>query len=227
MTFMSSDEKIRVLIAEDQELARTGLMLRLRDVDDVEVVGAVANGADAVNQAHTVRPDVILMDIGLPVMDGIAATQAVKSQLPDVRVVMLTSHDTDTEVFASLSAGADGYALKDTTLKQLVLAIKTVSEGSVWLHPEIAKRVLLTYKASWARVSGSADEKRQKFELSDREADVLKLVVDGLGNQEIADRLFVSLETVKTHMTHILQKLSVSDRTQAAVKALKEGIVHL
>lgn len=222
MTNHDSDQSpITVLIVEDQEIARVGLKVILETNPGLKVVGLAQDGQEAVDLALSVKPRVILMDIGLPVLNGIEATKAIKSSNPDLRVIMLTTHDDDRHVFAALSAGADGYCLKETSSQQLVMAIRAVSEGVAWLDPGIASRVLKSI------VSGPKDKEEEKAAsiLSTRELEVLRLVVDGSTNQDIADKLVLSVETVKTHMRHIMEKLAVSDRTQAAVKAMREGLL--
>lgn len=218
-------------MVEDHEITRMGLKLTLEQSEDVEIVGEAGDGKEAVSSALQLQPSVVLMDIGLPMMDGIAATESIKKSLPATRVIMLTSHDNDRDIFAALGAGADGYCLKETSTAQLVLAIKTVADGAAWLDPGIASKVL---RASvMGAVPSSASSKTDSKEirlgktsrLSQREVDVLKLVVEGLSNQAIAERLYLSVETVKTHMRRIMEKLAVSDRTQAAVKAMREGLI--
>lgn len=222
MTNHDSDQSpITVLIVEDQEIARVGLKVILETDPGLKVVGLAQDGNEAVDLALSLKPRVILMDIGLPVMNGIEATKAIKSSNAELRVIMLTTHDDDRHVFAALSAGADGYCLKETSSQQLVMAIRAVSEGVAWLDPGIASRVLKSI------VSGPKDKEEEKAAsiLSSRELEVLRLVVDGSTNQDIADKLVLSVETVKTHMRHIMEKLAVSDRTQAAVKAMREGLL--
>jgi DNA-binding NarL/FixJ family response regulator len=170
------------------------------------------------------------MDIDLPVMDGIEATKQIKEQAPDVRVIMLTSHKRDQTIFAALSAGASGYCLKNISPHQLATVIKMVADGAVWLDPGIANRVLSAYtlpahQQLAAVTKAPVTTQKSTVSLSPRETEVLRLVADGLSNQKIAERLGLGLETVKTHMRHIMEKLAVSDRTEAAVKAMKQGIV--
>ncbi|MCC7531529.1 MAG: response regulator transcription factor, partial [Candidatus Melainabacteria bacterium] len=183
----------------------------------------------AVDSILSLKPDVVLMDIGLPTMDGIEATKKVKELAPDCKVIMLTSHDSDRDVFAALAAGADGYCLKEVSGTQLAMAIRCVADGAAWLDPGVASRVLKACAVGGnvpqSAVSMTKQPTAAQQSLSQRELDVLKLVVDGLSNQEIADKLVVSVETVKTHMRHIMEKMAVSDRTQAAVKAMREGLV--
>ena len=176
------------------------------------------------------------MDIGLPGLDGIEATKQIK-QCIGVKVILLTSHDSQEEVLAGLSCGADAYCLKDISISQLKNAINSVVDGGVWLDPRIAKTLIEVLPNSNVKEITSSNakelvERRKKapaadnpFLLSDREFEVLALLVDGLSNQEIASRLFLSTETVKTHMRHLMEKMKVSDRTQAAVKALREGLI--
>lgn len=216
----SSANNIRILLVEDYQITRTGLRLVIQPMENLEVVGEAADGVSAVSKAMELHPDVILMDLTLPGMNGIEATQAIKEKLPDTKVIMLTSHDRDEDVFAALGAGANGYCLKDIGSEQLAMAIRAVNSGVAWLDRSIAQRVL---KAS---VSSMPVKKPDtECPLSDREVEVLALVVDGLTNQEIANRLFLSADTVKSHMRHIMEKLAVSDRTQAAVKAMRQGFL--
>lgn len=216
----SSKAPIRVLIVEDQELVRVGLKTVLAKTEGLEVAGTASDGRDAVEQARSIAPDVIVMDIGLPFLNGIEASKQIKEARPETKIVMLTSHDDEEHVFAALGAGVEGYCLKESSGGLLTSAILSVSEGAAWLDPGIARMVL-----------ESTREGRQKVNselaglLTKRELEVLKQVVDGRTNQEIADGLFISIETVKTHMRHIMEKLRVTDRTQAAVKAMKEGLI--
>jgi DNA-binding NarL/FixJ family response regulator len=161
------------------------------------------------------------MDIGLPNISGIDAAREIKTKLPETRVIMLTSHERDEDVLAALAAGADGYCLKTIEMEQLATAINSVQSGAVWLDPAVARFVIQNCLGS----APAKSAKQTTFPLSDRELEVLALVVDGLSNQEIAKRLIVSETTVKTHMRHIMEKLAVTDRTQAAVKALRQGLV--
>lgn len=220
--------KIDIFIAEDHEITRVGLRLTLEHVPGFSVVGEAADGKATVKKVAELKPQVVLMDIGLPLMDGIDATTKIKQEVPGTRVIMLTSHDNDRDIFAALGAGADGYCLKEVSGTQLVMAIRAVADGVAWLAPGVASRVLRACAtASPAQGSESSAKSSSSLAspLSQRELEVLKLVVEGLSNQEIADKLILSVETVKTHMRHIMEKLAVSDRTQAAVKAMREGLV--
>ncbi len=215
---------IDILIAEDHEITRVGLRLTLEHIEGFTVVGEASDGKSAVEKVSQLKPHVVLMDIGLPLLDGIDATCKIKETTPSTKVIMLTSHDNDRDIFAALGAGADGYCLKEVSESQLVMAIRAVADGVAWLDPGVASRVL----RACAKVTPHPDEQRMvtiAAPLSQREIDVLRLVVEGLSNQEIADRLVLSVETIKTHMRHIMEKLTVSDRTQAAVKAMREGLI--
>jgi len=215
-------EQISLLLVEDQEITRLGLKLTLEKIPSFKIVGEAEEGDDAVRQALELKPDVILMDIGLAEVDGISAARRIKEAEPNIRILMFTSHESDDDIFAALAAGADGYALKTIPTSQLILAITTIVDGAGWLDPGIAGRVLRACASASSMSSRSGTE---KFSLSPRELEVLSLVVEGRSNQEIADKLVLSLDTVKTHMRHIMEKLSVSDRTQAAVKAMRQGLV--
>lgn len=221
---VNEETPITVLIVEDQEIARVGLKVILESTYKLNVVATAQDGQDAVTKALKLKPNVTLMDIGLPLLNGIEATKRIKSENESLRIIMLTSHDDDCHVFAALSAGADGYCLKEATSQQLVMAIKAVSEGVAWLDPGIASRVLKAITQS-NKERDNGEKTQSAASLSSRELDVLRLVVDGRSNQEIADKLVLSVETVKTHMRHIMEKLAVSDRTQAAVKAMREGLI--
>ena len=232
-------KKMRLMLVEDHELTRIGLKVSLEKNSDIEVIAETANGAESIELAKAKKPDVVVMDIGLVELDGIEATKKIKEENQDIRVIMLTSHESEKEILASLSSGADGYCLKDTPTEQLYTAIKSVAEGNAWLSKQVAEKVLRSYygkditEASSPKKDSPALEVKNKstiqkiitVPLSDRELEVLKLIVNGKSNQEIAESLFVTLATVKTHVRSILNKLSVDDRTQAAVKAMKEGLV--
>lgn len=217
---MDSPSIIKVLIVEDQELVRVGLKTVLSQTRGLEVVGCARDGKDAIEQARQKKPDVVIMDIGLPFVNGIDATKQIKELREETKVVMLTSHDDEKHVFAALSAGAEGYCLKESSGKLLSSAIFSVSEGAAWLDPGIARMVLESTRDGRPKVNSELADV-----LTKRELEVLKNVVDGKTNQEIADGLYISIETVKTHMRHIMEKLRVTDRTQAAVKAMKEGLI--
>lgn len=228
----SKAEPVNVVVVEDHEITRMGLRLTLNQTEGIRIVGEASDGRQGLTVVSQLKPHVVLMDIGLPFVDGIEATVNIKKTLPQTRIIMLTSHDSDSDIFAALGAGADGYCLKETPTAQLALAIRTVADGAAWLDPAIASRVLRASVMAGLPAGNNkpADRDDNKSSagiarLSQREIEVLKLVVEGLSNQQIADRLVVSVETVKTHMRRLMEKLAVSDRTQAAVKALREGIL--
>lgn len=224
----TENQTIDIFIAEDHEITRVGLKLTLEHIPGFRVIGEAEDGKNAVKRVGELKPHVVLMDIGLPLMDGIDATCRIKEENPSTRVIMLTSHDNDRDIFAALGAGADGYCLKEVSGTQLAMAIRAVADGVAWLDPGVASRVLRAC-ASGAPIAPAQGDGAKAVAgnppLSQRELDVLRLVVEGLSNQEIAERLILSVETVKTHMRHIMEKLAVSDRTQAAVKAMREGLV--
>ena len=208
---------LRVLIVEDDPMMQLGLEQSLEDYPQLSIVGQATDGYLGVEAALKLKPDLIIMDIGLPRIDGIAATQQIKAALPDVRVVMLTSHASETDIIAALSSGADAYCIKGSDVNRLVTAISAAQEGATYLDPQIARRVVEHLKPpSVAPNLG---------QLSPRELEVLKLMVEGYSNPEIATALYLSPNTVKTHIRGIMNKLSVDDRVQAAVVALRAGLV--
>jgi len=226
----SIDTKIiRVLIVEDHELASFGLSMALAERANICVVGEAENGLLGVQKAVLEKPDVILMDIGMPVMNGITATQEIKSQLPDIKVIMLTSLSNEAEVLGSLTAGADAYCLKDIKIERLLQVIDMIMEGAIWLDPHIARLVVKSLDTkntpSETLEHTKTPRKRYQTALSEREKEVLNLLVEGKSNKEIALILGVSTHTSKAHVGNIIEKLAVDDRTQAAVKALKEGLL--
>ncbi len=216
-------KSLTVLICEDQEILRTGLKLILKACADIELIAEAVDGEQCVSLARTHLPDVILMDIEMPRMNGIEATKAIKAAQPATRIIIFTTFSRDDDIFGAFAAGADAYCLKTISSDHLVNAVRAVAEGAAWLDPAIADRVLRGGPPPKPQLATSGQQKNP-FSLSEREMTVLKQVVDGCSNAEIAAKMCVSTETVKTHMRHILEKLRVSDRTQAAVKAMKEGI---
>ena len=211
-------DKIRVMIVDDHAVVRQGLRSFLELQDDIEVVGEAADGAEAVAVAKETLPDVILMDLVMPGMDGVAATRAISTAVPSARVLVLTSFSEDEKVFASIKAGAHGYLMKDVLPPELVKAIRTVHRGEAQLHPEIARKLMNEFS--------SPAPVQPKHDLTERELEVLRLIAQGKSNKEIAEELVLSEKTVKTHVSNILQKLHLSDRTQAAVYALKQRLVE-
>jgi DNA-binding NarL/FixJ family response regulator len=221
---------VSVIIVEDHEFTRMGLKLGLDQLPGIKVIGEAEDGEDGVAKAQQLKPDVVLMDIQLPNLDGIEATRQIRANDPDMKVIMLTSHSSDQAIFAALGAGANGYCLKNITAQQLGVVVRMVAEGGAWLDPGIANRVLGAYATAQAQPAAAAKpaaraSKKDSHTLSPRETEVLRLVAEGFSNQRIAEKLGLGLETVKTHMRHIMEKLTVSDRTEAAVKAMKQGLV--
>lgn len=214
--------KISILIVDDDANLRIGLKALLEQSNLVSAVHQASDGLEAVHLDSKHLPTLIFLDVGMPVMDGIEACQQIKKRRPSVKVIMLTSHDDERDIFAALAAGANGYCLKDADFGRLETAINAVVSGDLWIDSAIAQKVLRVLPKSASSVSSS---KPIYGQLSEREEQVLYLIVDGLSNQEIADRLLIAKETVKTHVKHIMDKLAVSDRTQAAVKALRYGLV--
>jgi two-component system, NarL family, response regulator LiaR len=209
---------ITVLIVDDHAVVRQGLRTFLDLQPDIKVVGEAADGTEALAQAQALLPDIILMDLVMPNQDGVSATRAITSAVPSSKVLVLTSFSEDEKVFASIKAGAHGYLMKDVLPPELVKAIRTVYRGEAQLHPEIARKLMNEFSTPVPTAP--------KHDLTERELDVLRLIAQGKSNKEIAEDLILSEKTVKTHVSNILQKLHLSDRTQAAVYALKQKIVE-
>ena len=210
----------RILIVDDQSLVRAGFRLVLESQSDFEVVGEAADGEGAVAAAKRLRPDVVLMDVRMPKMDGLeSARRILDGSRNGCRIVMLTTFDLDEYAYAALRAGACGFLLKDVTPEQLIAAVRLVTAGDALLAPSITRRLIERYAVR--RPSHEFDT------LTEREADVLRLMARGFGNQEIAAKLFVTESTVKTHVNHILDKLGVANRVQAVVAAYESGLITL
>ena len=209
---------IRVLVADDQSMVRAGFRMLLAGEEDIEVVAEASNGREAVDKAARFRPGVILMDIRMPEMDGLKATRRILADDAEARILILTTFDLDEYVYEALRAGASGFVLKDDSPEQLIAAIRTVADGDALLSPTITKRVIQKF----ARTPRPAPPK-ELDELSEREQEVFRLMAQGLSNGEIAQELYISETTVKTHVTHILQKLDLRDRVQAVVLAYQTG----
>lgn len=218
---------IKVLLVEDHTMIRMGTALVLEKADDIQLVAEAEDGFKGVQLAKEFRPDVILMDIGLPVVDGIEATKQIKESGLHSKILIFTSRENDDDVFAALAAGADGYIMKGATPEQLISAITAINEGTAWLDPAIARLVLSNVQRQSKTVSAPTEIKNSKntFGLTERELEVLALIVEGLSNPEIAEKLVITRATAKAHVHSILQKLYVDDRTQAAVTAMREGLV--
>lgn len=206
---------LRILIADDHPIVRAGLVGLLSTQEGFQVVGEASSGLEAVQMADALRPNVVLMDLRMPGMDGTAATRAIRSRFPEVQVLVLTTYDTDTEIVRAIEAGAIGYLLKDVPREELYKAIYASAHGESVLSPPVAARLL-------GRMRAPSDES-----LSTRELEVLSLVAKGLSNKEIARELKISEATVKTHLLHTFGKLGVDDRTAAVTVALERGILRL
>ena len=211
---------IRILLADDQPLFREALRTLISLQQDLEVVGEAGNGAEAVRMARALNPNVVLMDLQMPVLDGVAATRRLQVEQPGCRVIALTTFDDDEYVFDCLRSGAVGYLLKDAPSAELFAAIRAAARGDSFLQPSVTTRVI----AEFARLSEQPNAASALVEpLSDREREILRLISSGSSNREIAERLFITEGTVKNHVTNILGKLNVRDRTQAALKARELG----
>ncbi|XVV15821.1 response regulator [Actinoplanes sp. CA-131856] len=208
----------RVLIVDDQALFREALAVLLGVVDDLEVAGEAGNGDEALAQVARVRPDVVLMDLRMPVLDGIEATRRIRSAHPATQVIALTTFDDDADVFAALRAGAVGYLLKDVSSERLVEAVRAAHRGESVLQPSVAAKVV-------ARFARTPAPPPLADPLSDRETEVLRLLADGRSNREIAAALFLAEGTVKNHVTNVLGKIGARDRTQAALRARDLGLI--
>ena len=218
---------INVLLVEDHELYRMGLSMLLDKAEGITLCAQAADGLDGIKAARELNPDVILMDIGLPNIDGIEATQRIKDFNPDVKILIFTSRDSENDVFEAFRAGADGYIMKGATPEQTISAIKAVNEGIGWIDPNIAKMVFSNLQRPQQQIVSTAEIKKSpnSYGLTERELDVLELMVEGLSNPQIADKLVITRATAKAHVHSILQKLCVTSRTQATVTAMKEGLV--
>ena len=225
---------VRIVLADDQALLRKGFRMILEAEDGVEIVGEAADGSDAVRLAELYRPDVVLMDVRMPVLDGIEATRAITASeaAGATRVLILTTFDLDEYAFSALRAGASGFLLKDVPPAELVSAIRTVARGDAVVSPRVTRRLLEEYADTLPDLAADASGSEGKGEhpaiaqLTEREREVLLAVADGLSNAEIAERLYVSEATVKSHVGRLLAKLGLRDRVQAVVFAFQSGLVH-
>jgi DNA-binding NarL/FixJ family response regulator len=215
--------KIRILLADDHALVRQGTRELLERESDLEVVAEAANGEEAVHLACEHSPDIVLMDIAMPVLNGIDATRQIKAAKPGISVLILTAYDDDQYIFALLEAGAAGYLLKNVSADELIAAIRAVAAGDAVLHPAIARRVVKRI----ALLQDQQAEISAPDQLSAREMEVLRLAAKGLKNQDIADELFLSVRTVQTHLSNIFGKMGASSRTEAVLEALKRSWLTL
>jgi len=246
--------EVSIFIVDDHEIVRTGLKLLLAQWSDLKVVGEASNGQEVLDLADARSADIVLMDVAMPVMDGIEATHRLLSKHKNSKVIMLTSKGDESTILAALSSGASGYCLKDVSPQRLYNGMQCVLKGDLWLDSEIASVIIRSFPKTANKMpeaaaestpqppaenlalpkpkamipaSGKGNLRLQSAEfLSSRELEVLALIVDGLSNQAIADKLVISIDTVKTHIRHIMEKMSVSDRTQAAIKAIRNNLVE-
>ncbi len=220
---------IRVLLVEDHELYRIGLGMVLEKAEGISLVAEASDGLTGIKLAREHTPDVILMDIGLPNMDGIEATARIKEILPETKILILTSRNSEQDILGAFAAGADGYVMKGATPEQTLTAIRAVYDGVGWIDPAIAKIVFSnlgkTTSSQSSQTDVLSDRTKNSYGLTERELDVLELMVDGLSNPQIAEKLVITRATAKAHVHSILQKLCTASRTQATVKAMKEGLV--
>jgi DNA-binding NarL/FixJ family response regulator len=212
---------MKVIICDDQAIVRDGLEMLLKLERDIEVVGVADDGATAVELVEKKKPDLVLMDLKMPVMNGVEAIRQIKAKHPDVKVLVLTTYDDDEWVFDAIQAGASGYLLKDTPRDEVVKAVRGTVTGKVYVDPSVAGKVLRQASSRQTQPATLITSK-----LTDREIEVLRLIARGLSNTDIADRLFLSEGTVRNHVSSILAKLGVADRTQAAVIAIQHGLTE-
>lgn len=215
--------KIRIMLADDHTLFRQGIRTLISAEPDMEVVGEAPNGGDAVDKANEVRPDVVLMDIGMPVLNGLDATQQIRRTYPTTKVLILTQHDNDEYVYRILQAGAAGYVLKRSAGAELVSAIRNVNRGDAFLYPSMSKGLLSDY----LKRAEAGQEKASYDGLTERERQILKMIADGCTNQQIAHLLCLSVKTVQAHRGHLMEKLNMHDRTELVKYAIRKGIIRV
>ena len=213
-------DSIRIVIADDHPVVRQGLATVLGQEEGLEVVGQAANGLEAVDQARKLQPDIILMDLQMPEMDGVEAIQTIRTETSDIGIIILTTYDTDDYIFRGIEAGARGYLLKDSPPEEVIKAIHTVHKGESMIQPRVASRLL-------DRFSQLSHDSVPEEVLSPREVQVLQLIAKSAVNKEIANELFIGESTVKTHIIHIFNKLGVKGRTEAVTEGVKRGIIQL
>jgi DNA-binding NarL/FixJ family response regulator len=214
---------IRVMVADDQGMVRSGFSVLLNAQDDIEVIGEAVNGKEAIERAADLQPDVILMDVRMPVLDGLQATREITAMPDPPKILVLTTFDLDDYVYEALRSGASGFLLKDASADELANAVRLVAAGDALLAPGVTRRLI----AEFARMGAPRSPSRKQLEgLTERESEVLALVARGMSNGEIAGHLVVADQTIKTHVSRILMKLGLRDRTQMVVLAYESGIVH-
>jgi two-component system response regulator NreC len=214
--------KTKVLIADDHAIVREGVRMILAKEKDIDVVGEAEEGGQALQLVETLRPDVVIMDISMPGMGGIEATQKLKERHPKVAVLVLTMHEDESYVFQLLRAGASGYVLKRAAAQDLVQAVRAAAKGEAFLYPSVARKVVEDY----LRRVESGEERARYDGLTEREREILTLIAQGLGNQQIAEKLYISIKTVQTHRAHVLEKLGLHDRTELVRYAIRKGLIE-
>ena len=210
---------MRIIICDDQDIVRDGLELLLKLETDIEIVGIAGDGAKAVEMVEKKKPDLVMMDLKMPIMNGVDATREIKAKYPEVKVLVLTTYGTDEWVFDAIRAGASGYLLKDAPREEVLNAIRGTVEGKTYIDPAVAGKILGEISSIIKRPPTSITEK-----LTQRETEVLQLLAKGLSNEDISKKLFLSEGTVRNHVSSIIDKLGVSDRTQAAIVAIQHGL---
>ncbi|MEI7025674.1 response regulator transcription factor [Paenibacillus sp. y28] len=239
MGFTTEQNKVRILIADDHQLLREGVKRIINMEKDLEVVGECGDGIQALELCNTLQPDVVIMDINMPVENGVVATQKLKDFFPDIKVIILSIHDDESYVFETLRKGASGYLLKDMEAESLINAIRSVVAGHAYIHPKVTGKLVNQLRRmkyfDMVGLEGGAEAKEERLRFSHnsnspltrREVEVLRLMAEGKSNKSIGEILFISEKTVKNHVSSILQKMEVDDRTQAVIIAIKNGWVTL
>ncbi len=216
---------IRVLLVDDQTLIRQGIRLLLEIEADIQVVGQAADGREAIRQVEALQPDVVLMDVRMPEMDGVAATRELGAHFPDAKIIILTTFEDDETVFDALKAGARGYLLKDISSEEMAAAVRKVAAGEALIEPRITRKVLAEFSRLAAATGGKPAAGALPVPLTDRELEVLRALAHGLSNREIAGQLVITEGTVKNHVSNLIDKLGVRDRTQAVLKGQELGLI--